>query len=604
MKKSLLFFFLLFSFALSAQNMRTIDSLQQALKKEKVDTTRARILNWLSWEYGYGDAPKQLEYANELLSFSKRINYNWGIAAAYSNIAFYYENEGNLAEALKFRVLNVDMNEKYGSKKALANAYNNIANLYIYMREFDKGLEFYFKKVKIIKAIKPGDYKELLGSTYNNISVGFKDTKKYDSALYYLSIAKSYALDLKDSFLLSDVYTNTGMTYEDQKKYPDALRNYLIAQQIAQQTNYQKSYGLIYTCLADIYYYTKQYDKALEYAKKGIASSFSAGQQSRRLESYGTMERIYADMKNYEMQSVYLAKIIALKDSLVNDDRTEQLNNLRVKFETAEKEKENIILANELQIQSLRVSKSRYLISGLIGLFLIVALFTFLLLRQRSLKAQQRSIMLEQQLLRSQMNPHFIFNSLIAIESYIYKNEPREAGRYLSGFARLMRLILENSREEYIPLSKEIKTLEYYLQLQQHRFDDVFNYTINVQDDIDTETIAIPPMLAQPFIENAIEHGIRHSGKKGEISVHFYLKDKELYFEVEDNGIGFERSMAMKEQQQEHKSMATSITMERLIVLNAKRSKKIVLQVKDIKDEHGTVLGARLSFAIPYKEID
>jgi len=111
-------------------------------------------------------------------------------------------------------------------------------------------------------------------------------------------------------------------------------------------------------------------------------------------------------------------------------------------------------------------------------------------------------------------------------------------------------------------------------------------------------------MLAQPFIENAIEHGIRHSEKKGEIKVRFYRRDTELYFEVEDNGIGFGRSMAMKEQQQQHKSMATSITTERLQILNARQKKKIVLQVNDIADQSGRVSGTRLSFSIPYKEMD
>jgi LytS/YehU family sensor histidine kinase len=201
------------------------------------------------------------------------------------------------------------------------------------------------------------------------------------------------------------------------------------------------------------------------------------------------------------------------------------------------------------------------------------------------------------------MNPHFIFNSLIAIESFIYKNEPREAGKYLSGFAKLMRLILENSREEYIALDKEIKTLQYYLELQKLRFEEKFVYSIEVEEGLDAENMVIPPMLAQPFIENSIEHGLKNINAMGEIRIRFSKKENDLIFELVDNGIGLERSVTIDREEKKHKSMATIITNERLAILNTKKKDKIKIFIGEIRDSYDKVLGTKVSFSIPAKEL-
>jgi LytS/YehU family sensor histidine kinase len=249
------------------------------------------------------------------------------------------------------------------------------------------------------------------------------------------------------------------------------------------------------------------------------------------------------------------------------------------------------------------VSKKQQIIIWAVGALLLLAIIIFILIvRQNKFRAEQRSMQLEQQLLRSQMNPHFIFNSLIAIESFIYKNEPKEAGKYLSGFARLMRLILENSKEEFVPLEKEIQTLENYLKLQKLRYDDAFEYSINVEENIDSAIIEIPPMLAQPFIENAIEHGLKGLGKKGSISINFFLKNGELVFEVLDNGVGFEKSKAINNKAEGHRSLAITITQNRLKNLN-KKNRKIKVMMEDMKDDENRTIGAKVTFVVPYTKV-
>ncbi|MDZ7741753.1 MAG: two-component regulator propeller domain-containing protein [Bacteroidota bacterium] len=223
-------------------------------------------------------------------------------------------------------------------------------------------------------------------------------------------------------------------------------------------------------------------------------------------------------------------------------------------------------------------------------------------LRIRQILAKKHTAELKQKLLRSQMNPHFIFNSLTAIQDYIYEKEPAEAGKYLSGFARLMRQILSNSREEYISLDNEINYLVLYMDLQQLRFENKFEYKLHVDPDLEQEFTAIPPMLAQPFIENALEHGISNSDQSGRIIIRFDKKEDHVRFTLEDNGIGIEHSREIKTKGSNHKSLAIQITRERLENLNRREKNKIELSVVDISREETGKTGTRVTFSIPFRD--
>lgn len=232
---------------------------------------------------------------------------------------------------------------------------------------------------------------------------------------------------------------------------------------------------------------------------------------------------------------------------------------------------------------------------------LIAGLLIFVVYIRR--KDRKRIRNLEQRLLLSQMNPHFVFNSLTAIQSYIFRNEPHMAGKYMSSFSKLVRLILENSRSELIPIRREEETLTHYLELQCLRFEGKFEYTIAVDENIDREYHAIPPMLAQPFIENAIEHGIIHLSEKGVISIRFLLQNNFIVLEVEDNGLGIDSTApASQKKWKEYKSLATTITRERLSTLRESVGQRITMEIKDLKSEaEGQRRGTLVRFNIPIR---
>ena len=176
-----------------------------------------------------------------------------------------------------------------------------------------------------------------------------------------------------------------------------------------------------------------------------------------------------------------------------------------------------------------------------------------------------------------------------------------EASDYLSRFSKLVRQILNNSVEEYIYLEDEIESIENYLELQKVRYKDMFDYTLEVDEDIDTETVLIPPMLAQPFIENAIEHGMKHKDSKGNIWIRLKLKGSKILYEVEDDGIGRKKAQEiLQKNDKDHKSMATTITLDRIKVLNKKRKKKILIDIIDLKNDRDEATGTKVILEIPF----
>ncbi|MEP7374495.1 MAG: histidine kinase [Chitinophagaceae bacterium] len=209
----------------------------------------------------------------------------------------------------------------------------------------------------------------------------------------------------------------------------------------------------------------------------------------------------------------------------------------------------------------------------------------------------------EMSALLAQMNPHFLFNSLNSIDSYIIKNESKKASEYLNNFARLMRLILQNSRSNYISLKDELESLDLYLQMESLRFASRFDYEIKMSTDIDSSSILIPPMLIQPYIENAIWHGLMHKkdGRPGKVELIISKREESLLCAIEDNGIGREKATALRSQKTgNHKrSMGMQITQDRIEMINKLYSTNTTIKIIDLHDEEGNASGTRVELVIP-----
>ncbi|MEL7531638.1 MAG: histidine kinase [Bacteroidota bacterium] len=249
--------------------------------------------------------------------------------------------------------------------------------------------------------------------------------------------------------------------------------------------------------------------------------------------------------------------------------------------------------------EELRRQKFISLFLGLILLVLLGSGFVVL----RSYRSRQRAHQrLALKSLRSQMNPHFIFNSLNSVNSYIAKNDPRAANKYLSEFARLMRGVLENSEQEFIPLQTEVQILELYLGLEHLRFQDRFEYEFTVSPDLDRDSILIPPMLVQPYIENAVWHGLRYKKEKGKLSVSIFPQEEALIIEICDNGIGRKRSAELKtHNQNQQRSTGLKNTAARLDLINTLYNQQLKINIADL-DSKATDVGTRVEIKLMLSE--
>ncbi len=274
----------------------------------------------------------------------------------------------------------------------------------------------------------------------------------------------------------------------------------------------------------------------------------------------------------------------------------QELEKLEIAFETKSKEQEIAKLREEAQKTDTILRQQRIIIYSSIGIGLLLLVVGGLFYRQKSLEEKFRQVSLEQRLLRSQMNPHFLFNAL-NMATQLVDSKSSSAKNYILKLAKLLRLTLENSREDLVSLEDELDALESYLELQSN-FSKKFDYELTLASDLEPQHIQIPPMLIQPFIENAIIHGIAKNHEKGHIKVKITKKgDKMLLCTVVDNGVGL-HSKNQKEAVG-HKSISLSIVKERLGIYHKKNNHPPFFEITDAYKGENQSSGTRVTFSVP-----
>lgn len=246
-----------------------------------------------------------------------------------------------------------------------------------------------------------------------------------------------------------------------------------------------------------------------------------------------------------------------------------------------------------------------FLISAVVVAFLIIAIFTRIRqIKNRERKESEVRVALagnELKALRAQMNPHFMFNSLNSIQHFILTNKAHDAGKYLNKFARLMRMILNNSDKSQITIGEEVEYLQLYVELEAMRFDNKFDWKIDIADDIDIDFIEIPAMLLQPYVENAILHGLTPLKSPGHLEISMRMKGNNLVCRIKDNGIGREKAREMRQLsgRKDHRSLGMKITSDRLELINNLHNSQLSMTITDLKNDDGSAAGTQVDIFIP-----
>jgi len=345
--------------------------------------------------------------------------------------------------------------------------------------------------------------------------------------------------------------------------------------------------------IGNAYYLQRDFGNAIPYLEKSIDEANKKEDLVVQKDATRKLSEVYRDAGNINKALDVYNEYIEVVDELYTKKEQEIIQAVRFRQDLSDKqsrisslESDRALSATKYELSLERNKRQQLIIWSLaVGLLLllIAGYFMYKSIRQQKLANN----MLALKSLRSQMNPHFIFNALNSVNSFIASNDERTANKYLSDFSLLMRTVLENSEEDFIPLEKEIELLELYTKLEHFRFQDKFDYNIIVEDNVKVEDFQIPPMLLQPYIENAVWHGLRYKKSRGQLDISIKQQQRdEIAISITDNGIGREKSKTMKTpNQKKHNSKGLSNIKKRVAILNEMYKDKIDVIINDYQEE-------------------
>ncbi|HBX83384.1 MAG: hypothetical protein A2W97_16525 [Bacteroidetes bacterium GWE2_40_63] len=576
--------------------------LKQAIEIAKINNHQrqlANIYNQVAKRYrNISEYSLAISFHRQSLSIANQSHDDELNAKTLHEMAVTFRRIDDNAQALKLYMQALEWAESANDTLLIHSALNGIGNVYISYNNYTDAIE-YFKRSLNYLGTHP---RNLLGEAINtnNIGEAYLYLHNTDSALYYLQ--HSYNINVLIGSNLGQAICNNslGMVYMELKQYTQALEHYQKSLDINQQIG-----DLIYVAdnhrnLGNVYMQLAQYPLAEDHLKKALEIGKNIGSKWQILEANKILSELYSYTFKTQLALEHMRESLAYKDSMTKEVSRQNAEAMDVLFKAEKQEREIIILKQDAELKALQLSRQRYLFLGIATVLLALAMFVLFAYRQRKLKNMLSEMSLEQKLLRAQLNPHFVFNSLSAVQNFILNNDKKAASEYLVNFSRLMRNILMGSGSDFILLENELQILDDYLKLQQLRFQNKFDYYFELSNGLDPQTCQVPPMLVQPFIENAIEHGVRGIERQGVIFVRFTKQNEFLVIEVEDNGKGLQEQTAEK-QPKNHVSMATKITKQRMQNLQNLTKKPCYFEIID-KPIQNNSPGVLIKIQIPYQE--
>lgn len=642
-------------------NQHAIDSLLNIIKPDSPNSLKAEIYSNIS--YRTADLDTSLKYAFLALDccdekYPKRDSL---LAYNYNNIAFAYYMKDESRKALQYRLKSADIYHKHSDKRREAGTFTHIGNCYLDLNMKDS--VFYYYNKAIVLLVEDQDTTFLL-QTYYNLGQIYLSMELFDNAMKNFRKALDLANASNSTIQSACCYCYLGraMSLQSDTLNGLAIENLIKSVRIFESNESVKHYDLeekhyAYFSLAEAYLkaakltgkktyadscYMLIQKASIYYLTVGSISNYvscrycycdylifcqkyrEALTEMLRLEKYLTtaedrptlsfisyyknLYEVYSKLGDYKNALHYHEKYMEYKMKFVNDstlnsikdsevERTHLLDSVNHHYETLQMVAEH---QNEMQHKQLQ-TRLIMCIAVIIIMFGVVFFFFYKTTRENiEMGLRQRMLETERSLLRTQMNPHFIFNALNSVQSFITSNNQLDAVRFLSKFAKLMRMILDHSMQQFVPLSNEMTSLGLYIDLEKARFNNRFDYRIDVDGNIDEELLNVPPMLIQPFVENAILHGLMHKAEGGLIVISITDNgDKTLTCQITDNGVGRKAAAEIEKGEKAHKSVGMQLTRERLQDLNRKTKSELSYTITDLEDANGNALGTQVTIVMP-----
>lgn len=546
-----------------------------------------------------------------------------GVADTYVGMASDYYTQGNYAKSEEYLIKAKALYQKLNDKKNLESVIRKLAQSQEKQNKITPAITNYTMAAQMSyseksKTVNSNDVARLSAPTpevraeaiQNNINISKKENEQTSLAEGYSQLAdvniqqkEIYKAEenLNNAYKISKreapqqalaINQKLADLYVENKNFDKAIEaKKKVLKEDFVKDNSQEKVNQIQE-LADIYIKKNDPKEAVDLLKNAYGIALDKGHTLEAQKSVKRLDSLYAISGNINASVQLYRDFLGKLPNLVSKDRSlidnKILEDTEQRISQLEKEKE---LKDEL------IRKKNVFNYGLIGaLILLTGLIIFIFRTLKKVQIKNKKIALQS--LRREMNPHFIFNSLNSVNHFIATNNELEANQYLTKFSKLMRGVMENSTNDFIPFQQELDLLQNYLALEKTRFADKFDYEIEVDESLNLQNLQVPGMLIQPFLENAIWHGLRYRAEKGFLTLSFEKNDHYLKIAIEDNGIGIEESKRQKtEHQKTREGRGMKNTLERIQLLNDLYKKDITCSVKDKENGSGVLVIIQINLA-------
>ena len=515
------------------------------------------------------------------------------LASILINLGDEYATRGNYVEAANYVLMAVSIKETIKDSVNLAYFYQKVGEVYKIAGETRKWEEYIKKAYKLISCEKCAGI-SAIAAIYNDLGGIAEQQGNYAQALLYYDTLISIGKENNYNNAIGVALSNSATIYKLQGDVVKALSAAVEAQKFKKNTVYQQIYDN--NLLAELSLANNKIQDARKYAGLSLENENIRNHPEEKMRSLKIMYDIEKKDNNFQKALFWNELYKEVSDSIRDKEIRTRILDMEIAYQTEKKEQQIELLTTENQLKNQRI-RAVFILLVVLSIIIFMILYILHIRRKQSRLIQND---LQQQVLRSQMNPHFIFNVLGSIQNFLLSNDNKKAATYLSQFASLTRATLEYSASHSISLTNEISMVKNYMELEKMRNPSKFSFSISTCENLETDFVQIPPMMIQPFIENSIKHGFSDIRYPGILTISISDKSDWIVFIIEDNGKGLNHEDSVTN----HRSMAMQIFEKRRRLIQQKHKKEFTFEIQNLKDMDASKSGVRICIKVPVLDYD
>lgn len=579
---------------------------------------QAKALNDMGISYGMKeDYASSMEHFKQSLQLHSARGNQIGVADGYNNLAIVYKHIGDYPQSLNAHLKALEIYDALGNESGRAASLLNIGVAYDLMKEPQKALEYFEQALEIKEKLNDEPGKAL---ALHNLALMYETQNQYEKALTYLFEHLVILEKTDNQMALPNSLNSVGKVYFSMGDYKNAA--IYLNQSREKATKLELKQPLIHALynLAKIHIQQGEPNRAIPLLEEHNRLAEELKSFLLKRQGQDLLSTAYEQTNDYKSALKQAQLAAASQDSLFNTERTQAYQQWQARLEVYEKDRQLDQQTQELHLLEARARTESQLRWALVVAFLLSIFSAFLFYQKYRIRQQTNEVLLqknqlietqkaeiettskelEKRMLRAQINPHFIFNALGSIQHFITAKDQASALKYLSKFSNLLRQVLEDSVANIVVLEEEIKLLKIYLELEALRFDQGFSYEVDIHPDLDPHTTEVPLLLIQPFVENAILHGLMPKTGERNLRISFSTEGAFTVCRITDNGIGRKAAAALKAQKAGSRpSRGMELTQKRLEALNKNSDEQTLVFFHDRFHTDGSAAGTEVVIQIP-----